>query len=311
MNNGFVAAGVPQWVVVHLDKSVDVVHIALGVLDPVNVVQLPLLEVTRFVVGDEVAKRSGLLVVFSVLRRLIQPEHHLLQGFSVQTSHAVSLLFDFTSRVLDQSGIQAVLHRRSGAFFNNARQVGLGFLCAHVRCVKVHSRSLHQTLGCILFHFLRFHCWIEDDGHQLIRYLSANRFDQLSKIRLRKLGHDLGVGIVVVNAVGKPNALEVGLEAVPAIGRLVTLEACVDGFEQVTDAQVVPVVLVVHHVPTAQSRLVQAVHQRPLLRGKLVPSGHLVPNHLEVRKLFGLPNESAGIRLTRSLFGCGVGCPVV
>ena len=66
LNNGFIAAGVTQWVVVHLNKSVDVVHIALGVLDPVDVVQLPLLEVTRFVVGDEVAKRSGLLVVFSV-----------------------------------------------------------------------------------------------------------------------------------------------------------------------------------------------------------------------------------------------------
>ena len=114
-----------------------------------------------------------------------------------------------------------------------------------------------------------------------------------------------------MNAVGKPNALEIGLETVPPFGRLVALKAIVDGLEQVTNAQVVTVVLVVHHVPTAQSRLVQAIDQRPLLRGKLVPSGHLVPNHFEVRELFGLPNESAGIRLTRSLFGCDAGRPVV
>ena len=168
LHDGFVATGVPQWVVVHLDESVDVVHIALGVLDPVDVIQLPLLEVTCFIVGDEVAKCRCLLVVFSVLRRLIQPEYHLLQGFSVQTSNAVSLLFDFTRRVLDQSGIQAVLHRRSSAFFDNARQVGLGFLCAHVRRVKVHSRSLHQSLGGILFYLLRFDRWIEDDRHQFV-----------------------------------------------------------------------------------------------------------------------------------------------
>ena len=39
-DDGLVAAGVPERVVVDLHKAVDVVHIAFGVLDPVDVVKL-------------------------------------------------------------------------------------------------------------------------------------------------------------------------------------------------------------------------------------------------------------------------------
>ena len=71
-----------------------------------------------------------------------------------------------------------------------------------------------------------------------------------------------------------------------------------DVLQQPTDAEVVAVVLVVHDVPATQSHHVQAINQRLLALGELFPARDLVPDDLQVRELFRLPNEAFFVRCT-------------
>ena len=68
--------------------------------------------------------------------------------------------------------------------------------------------------------------------------------------------------------------------------------------DHVPHAQVIAVVLVVHHVAAAQSSLRQTVGEFALVLAQLVPPRHLVPDHFQIGKLLGLPDKSVSIRLT-------------
>ena len=71
-------------------------------------------------------------------------------------------------------------------------------------------------------------------------------------------------------------------------------------------AQIVAIVLIIHDIPSAQSSLVEAIHERLLAFIELIKPWNLVSNQLQIRKLFGLPNKAVGIgfaRSARSLLG--------
>ena len=64
--HGLIAARVAQRIVVHFNEAIDVVDVAFGVLDPVDVVEAPLLEVSGAVVIHQMTECGGLLVVLSI-----------------------------------------------------------------------------------------------------------------------------------------------------------------------------------------------------------------------------------------------------
>ena len=122
---------------------------------------------------------------------------------------------------------------------------------------------------------------------------------------------------MVVDAVGKPNPLEIDFKCLPPHSIPVSLIGQVDVFEKPAHPQVVAVVLVIHDVATAQSSHVEAVHQGLLLGAQLVPARDLVTDDFEVCKLFRFPNKalligSTGLRFDRRgrlkirSFGCGL-----
>ena len=300
----FIAPSVPERVVVDLDEAIDVIHIALRVLDPVDVVQAPLLQIARFVVGHQIAQGRGLLFILGIFASLHEPTDDLFDALSVKTVQLVDILHHFSLLVFLQTAVQAILHRTAVVAVGNALEVGFGLFCGNVRSVKIDCRTLHQSLGPILLDLLGLHCGVEDDRPQLaVHFISRGR-EQMVEVRLPKTRQVLGVGIVVVDAIGKPNALEVDLKRLPSLHGTIAFVIEVDVLQQPTDAEVVAVVLVVHDVPATQPCHVQAVDQGLLTLGELLPPGDLVPDNLQVGELLRLPNEAFFVRRTgRSLCG--------
>ena len=292
LHDGLVAAGVPERVVVHLHKSVDVIHIALGVLHPVDVVQAPLFEVACFVVRHEVAQRRSLLVVFRVLNGFVEPLHNFGNALAVEASHFVNVLKHLTVCVFFQTAVQPVLHRAAAALVHNALEIGFGLLCGHVGGVKVDGGTFHQPLAAVLLHFLGLHRGVEHHRTQFRVDAVACLRQQVIEVSLAELGKMLRVRVVVVDAVGEPNALQIHFKRLPAHRASVALVTNVNVLQKTADAQVVTVVLVVHDVAAAQASHVQTVHQRLLLVRELVPTWDLVADDFQVRELFCFPHKA-------------------
>ena len=291
LHDGFVAAGVAEGVVVHLHKPVDVVDIPFRVLHPVDVVQAPLLEVSRLVVGHEVPQRRGLLVVFRVLNGFVQPFDDLGNAFAVEAVQLVDVFKHLSFSVLFETAVQPILHGAAVFFVRNGLEVRLGLLRGHVGCVEVHGRTFHKAFGAVLFHLLGFHRRVKHDAAQF----SVQRVPCLGKqvvhVRFTETRLVLGVGVVVMDAVGEPDALEVHLKFLPTDGVAVPFVVDVDVLEEAANAKVVAVVLVVHDVASAQTGHVQTVHQGLLLGAQLLPSWDLVADEFQVGELLGLPHK--------------------
>ena len=299
LHDRLVTARVPQRVVVHLHKSIDVVDVALGVLHPIDVVQAPLFEVTRLVICHEVAKRSSLLVVLRILDGLVQPFDDFCDALAVEAIELVNILNHIAFRVLFKAAVQAVFNGAAVVLVRNGFEVRFGLFRGHVRRIEVHRGTFHEALGAVLFHLFGLHRWIEDDGPQFRVQAVASLCEQMVHVSLAEAGLVLGVGVVVVDAVGKPNALQVHLKCLPSHRVAVAFVGGVNVFEQPTDAEVVTVVLVVHDVATAEARHVEAVDQRLLLGAELLPARDLVTDNFQIGKLFRLPNKAFLVRRAR------------
>ena len=292
LHHRFIAPGVSERIVVDLDEAIDVIHIALGVLDPVDVVQAPLLQIARFVIRHQIAQGRGLLFILGIFASLHEPSDDLFDALSVETIQFVDILHHFSLLVFLQTAVQAILHRTAVVAVGNALEVRFGLFCGDVRGVEIDRRTLHQSLGSVLLDLLGLHSGVEDDRPQLVAHFMARGREQMVEVRFPKIRQVLRVGVVVVDAVGEPNALEVDLECHPSLHGAIAFVIEVDVLQQPTDAEVVAVVLVVHDVPATQPCHVQAVDQGLLTLGELLPPGDLVPDNLQVGELLRLPNEA-------------------
>ena len=148
-----------------------------------------------------------------------------------------------------------------------------------------------------LVHFLRHDGGVEHDGQELLeesgevvglssavdelevglRYAAGSRGEPL----LGELRQELILGIVVMDTVGEPYALEVLLhEQVLRVLLVGVVE--VDTLEGAADGEVVTAVLVVEDVASLQGSLSEIIDKGLLLKGKRVEVRYLVPKHFEV-----------------------------
>ena len=117
----------------------------------------------------------------------------------------------------------------------------------------------------------------EEDG-----ILVRNGRGRRRKVGLAEFGPELVVGVVMVDAVGEPDFLEVLLERLPLGRRAVALEMGVDRLERPADRQVVFEVLVEKAVAAALGDFGQVIDQLLLFQRKLFKGGNLVTDHLDV-----------------------------
>ena len=98
-----------------------------------------------------------------------------------------------------------------------------------------------------------------------------------------------------MDAVGKLNLLEVGLESLEVLVIFVTLIVGVDPFDEVADCKVVFAVLVPQYITTCDSRLGEIVDVDALTGSELFEIGHLIAEHLDVGKSVSRVVEIVGI----------------
>ena len=129
--------------------------------------------------------------------------------------------------------------------------------------------------------------------------------DQRGEVVRVEAGHELVVGIVVVDAVGEPDAFNVGHELGPAGVVPVAFVARDDGLEGAADLEVVLVVLVEDDVPAADGGFAEVIDQFLLGRRQGLEPGHLVAEDPQVGELVDLPLELAAAGAAAAGWGDG------
>ena len=80
LNHCLITSRVTQRVIVNLNEAIDVIHISLGILHPIDVIELPFHQIAGLIVCNQIPQSRCLLVIFSILRCLIQPKDDLFNG---------------------------------------------------------------------------------------------------------------------------------------------------------------------------------------------------------------------------------------
>ena len=275
-----------QRVTVILDEAVDEVDVRHRVAHPADVEAVELTQVARAVVGYQ---RGDVRLLGFVGHRLglFEPVDNPLDGRRVHAAHLPDPLAHLAV-LLDQLRVESVGNglRVVGVGHGGVELLDLGLGYPLVVVVRrgghqVRARRLVQTRGVER----RVENRLADlaaQGVQLAEALLGDGLDDVEQVALRKFGDELVVRVVVVDAVGEPDLLEVLLQSLPFGRRTVALEVLIDGLQRAAHGQVVLEVLVVEDVTAALGRLREVVNQLLLLERQLLEAGNLVTNHLDV-----------------------------
>ena len=203
LNHSFIASCIAQRVVVDLHKSVDVINIALGIPDPIDVVQAPLFEVSSPIIVNQMTERCRLLFIFGVSLSPLKPVANLLEGFAIKTAHLVNLFNNGSILGLDQTAVQSFFHRIVSVQLISV-EVSLSLLCGHIWSVKIDRTGFHKAFGCVQFDLLAFSGRVIQSVQRLSKILldlDATLIQDVLEISPAAVGNNLGVGIMVVDSI--------------------------------------------------------------------------------------------------------------
>ncbi len=258
---GFQAEGIG----IGLNEAVDEVDTRLGVGYPFHRVVVECFQIAAPVIIDQQGDHLFLMVVFGYCNRFLQPSD---DSFDRLVIHAAQLpdLFGHLTVDLAHFAVESIGERcLVGRILHSIVE------CFHLLLgnplVEVDCRGGHDVAAGSLAHAFGHHCRVEHHRQDLIEGLIGShpvaeghppRVDALHKcykVVLCELRHDLVFRVVVVDAIGHPYLLQVGLELFPLIGRLVAHVVFIHPFTDAADGEVVTVVLVPEDVTTLQGCL--------------------------------------------------------
>ena len=286
-----------QRVIIVLDKTVDKVHRSQGILHPFDIERIPKPQVAGLVIIDQQAQRLLLDVVFGHFAGQRQFAANLFDGRSVQAALLPGNLFHNPVRTLYHLGIQAI---RNGLRVGG---VGLGGIeLLHLRpgnaFVEVHGRQGHDIPVPGGRAPLRQRLRIIDEIQQ-VGIGTAGFVHQRGEIGLRAGGHELILGIVMMDAVAEKDPFGIGLESRPIRCGTIHRGVRQNGFQHLPDGQVIAAILVPGNVPAIFGRLTQVIGIFFLLQAQFLPPRNPVADDFQVCKFFHQILE--GIR---SFLGC-------
>ena len=156
------------------------------------------------------------------------------------------------------------------------------------RTIVIGRTRLHEILPVGLVGALGHDLRVEDDGVEFLHVEGqlggVNGLHRLTQERLGKTRLELVAAIVVMNAVGEPYTLEVHLKGAEFFALPVAFEVCVDGLQELADAQVVAPVLVPKNIPSRERSLGKEVYEFFLAEGQVVETVDLIAQHLQIGK---------------------------
>ena len=293
----FPACLAAEWVAVGFNEAVHEVHVRGGVFYPEDGVGIERLEVARLVIFDKLFYDGLLRLVLREGESLLELGDNPFYGLRIKSAYLPDLLED-PAIDLCKPAVQSVGDGAKGVLTRlhlGVEGVHLGL--RQVSLVVVVGRSLNQVHVSTLDGAFREDRRVEDDrrklGEQLVYGLSFAEgelrrlylSDTVSKELLRERGENLILGVVVVNAVGEPDSLEVCLQRLELLILPIALVRRVHRFQRAADRKVIATVLVCQDIAPHQSRLGEVIKQLLLPEAQLLEAGHLITEDLQVCEL--------------------------
>ena len=247
-------AGDAERVGIGLREAVDVVHAAVEVLDPGDAVLVEGREVTCLVEGDHLLDGEFLGIVFSVFERLFEPEDDMLEGFGIEPADFIDALLDLAVVVLHELGVQTDPFRFGAVIFVESVPFLRLRLC-DAFAVVVAGGAENQIHTVLRGRALRHDSRIEHHRDDLLVIGDTGLATGVDEPLLGELRQELILGIMMVDTVGEPHALEVTLEGGELVRVLVIRIVEVERLQRTTDTKVVTAVLVKEDVASPEGRL--------------------------------------------------------
>ena len=288
-----------EGVAVGLGEAVDEIYGGGGVLEPEDVEGVKGAEVARAVVFDEFADDALLLGRVGEGQCFLQPIYYAGEGSVVEAAYAIDLLIDEAPLVAHEAGVEA---HHYGARVGEGLALGVELLGLGLRDaggVVVAGGGEDEVLAVALVGAHLHDAVVEDDGEDFLVEGGAYALEGVTQPYLGEVGVELLAAVVVVDAGGEPQALEIHLEGEEVLVLAVAPVVGVDFLEGVADAEVVASVLVEKDVASGEGGFLEVIDEGLLAQGELVEAGHLIAEHLDVGKLLVGVLEVVG-----SLAGC-------
>ena len=199
INDAFPRCFHAEGITISFGETVDEIYQTLGVFEPLDGVFVEGAEVARAIVFDQTTNDTGLLCIFSKGFCCFEMLDDLLDGCSVESSHAPNTLFEKTKLSTHQTRIQSHHH---GTWI--ARRFTLciklfGFCLGDVVTVVVTCAGEYEVVAIFLIDTHLERVGIEHGIEHFVFYLIVKACERGAQPFLRKFGNELFVAVVVMD----------------------------------------------------------------------------------------------------------------
>ena len=242
-------------------------------VDPRDAIVVEDAQIAGLVIVDQQLDDMGLVVVLGYGLRLLQPVNNMTDGIGIATGSGPDLFLHLTI-TLDQRGVESI-GRGLGIVFVSCLLLGIevfGLLLGNA-FIEMAGRGLYQVLAIGFVDSLGQDGRVENNGEELLTK-GIHRFpigqgqaggihllQALAKIMLRETGLELLRTIVMIDAIGEPEALEIDLKGLEIRGIMGYGQVTKNGLQHLADAEVITAKLVESNVAPIKGGLREVINQ--------------------------------------------------
>ena len=281
-------------ITINLNKTIDKINHTLLLLDPCNAISVEIRKVASAIILDQKIDDMSLLLIFCIFLSFQEPGSNLLNGSTIHTFFFPGHFYDF-SIPLHQFGIESI-----GRWCQVFAILQSGIKSFHLILgnvfIEIAGRSGYQINTISLIHTLRKNFLIKNNGHQFIQqvFFGLTSFQRQFCLRhhrnslieemFGKTRFEFFTTIMVVDAAGEPDSLEVNLESLEVIRCSISIVMLIDSLQSLTDTKIVLSLLVEGNITAHQGSLCQAINIYLLRKCQILKTIQAIAQHLQVGK---------------------------
>ena len=242
-------------------------------VDPRDAIVVEDAQIAGLVIVDQQLDDMGLVVVLRHGLRLLQPINNMTDGIGIAPGSRPHL-FLYLAIALDQRGVESI-----------GRGFWIILVCSLLSGIEVFGlllgdtfiemagRGLYQVFAIGLVDALGQDGRVENNGKELLtkgvhrlpigqgQARSIHLLQALAEIMLRETGLELLRTIVMIDAIGEPEALEIDLKGLEIRGIMGYGQVTKNGLQHLANAEVITAKLVESNVAPIKGGLREVINQ--------------------------------------------------
>ena len=242
-------------------------------VDPRDAIVVEDAQIAGLVIVDQQLDDMGLVVVLRHGLRFLQPVNNMTDGIGIAPGSR-PYLFLHLAIALDQRGVESI-GKGLRIVLVGCLLLGIEVFCLLLgdAFIEMAGRGLYQVFAIGLVDTLGQDRRVKDNGKELLTK-GVHRFaigqwqaggidlmQALAKIILRKTGLELLRTIVMIDAIGEPEALEIDLKGLEIRGIVRNGQVTKNGLQHLADAEVITAKLVESNVAPIKGGLREVINQ--------------------------------------------------